>query len=99
MRFKTSTSLRARGVAEGCGRSLPPDGPDDATRRTGGATPVRLIFKKELQRRIGLTFPTVWRLMRAGLFPRARVIGGKTAWIEAEIDAFIAALPLRRYKE
>jgi prophage regulatory protein len=72
------------------------DGADDLTRRT--PPPVRLISKKELLRRVGLSFPTVWKMMKAGQFPRARVIGGKTAWIESEVDDFLAALPLRHYK-
>jgi hypothetical protein len=36
--------------------------------------------------------------MQLGRFPRARIIGGKSAWIESEISDFIATLPLRRYK-
>ena len=58
----------------------------------------KLIFKKELLRRVGLSFPTVWKLMREGRFPRARIIGGKSAWLESEIDEFVASLPLRPYK-
>jgi predicted DNA-binding transcriptional regulator AlpA len=36
--------------------------------------------------------------MRQGRFPAARVIGGKTFWIETEIDVYIDTLPFRRYK-
>jgi predicted DNA-binding transcriptional regulator AlpA len=79
-----------------CARSLPPDGPEgDAIRR---APPVRLIFKKELLQRVGLSFPTIWKMMREDRFPRARIIGGKSAWLENEIDGFLTELPLRRYK-
>ena len=33
-----------------------------------------------------------------GRFAHARIIGGKSAWIESEINNFLAGLPLRRYK-
>jgi predicted DNA-binding transcriptional regulator AlpA len=38
-------------------------------------------------------------MMQQGRFPRARVIGGKSVWIESEVDDFITALPLRQYKD
>jgi predicted DNA-binding transcriptional regulator AlpA len=68
----------------------------------GGATPplittteVRLVFKPEVCRRTGKTFPTLWKWMRQGKFPPARELGGKPAWVASEIDAFLAGLPLR----
>jgi predicted DNA-binding transcriptional regulator AlpA len=58
----------------------------------------RLIPKKELLQLVQLSFPTVWKMMIAGQFPRARQIGGKTVWLKSEIDQYLAALPLRPYK-
>lgn len=59
----------------------------------------RLLSKRELLDKVGLTYPSVWKLMRAGAFPRAVVIGGgKNAWLEHEVDAWIAALPRRQLK-
>jgi predicted DNA-binding transcriptional regulator AlpA len=58
----------------------------------------RLIFRPDVLDRVGVTYPTVWKMMRNGTFPRSRVIGGRTAWIEAEVEAWIAALPVRRLK-
>lgn len=60
--------------------------------------PNRLIYRPELLRRIGLCYPTVWRMMREGKFPRGRAVGARTAWLESEIDNWIAALPERRLK-
>ncbi len=60
--------------------------------------PNRLVYRPDLLRRIGLSYPTVWRMMREGKFPRGRVVGGKTAWLESEIDHWIAGLPERRLK-
>jgi predicted DNA-binding transcriptional regulator AlpA len=91
----TSASQGA-GVAAGCERRLPHNETDDA--RVVGSPPARLIFKPEVLHRVGLSFPTIWKLMQLGSFPRARIIGGKSAWIESEISDFIATLPLRRYK-
>ncbi len=63
------------------------------------ARPVSLIFKRELLKRVPLSFPTIWKMMREGRFPRARIIGGKSAWLESEIDQFLTDLPVRPYKE
>ena len=60
--------------------------------------PDRLVFKGELLERTGLSFPTIWKMMRDGEFPRARVVGGQSAWLNSEIDNWIAHLPRRRYK-
>jgi predicted DNA-binding transcriptional regulator AlpA len=37
-------------------------------------------------------------LMREGTFPRAKAVGGRTLWLESEVDAWIASLPPRRFK-
>ena len=62
------------------------------------AAPARLLSKPEVLDRVALTFPTVWKFMREGKFPRSRVLGGKTVWLESEIEAWINALPERAYK-
>jgi len=36
--------------------------------------------------------------MRAGTFPRSRIVGGRSMWRSDEIDAWMAALPIRRLK-
>jgi predicted DNA-binding transcriptional regulator AlpA len=59
---------------------------------------VRLISKAEVCDKVGRTFPTVWLWMRQGRFPRARDCGGRPAWLESDIDAWIAGLPPREYK-
>ena len=62
------------------------------------ANQVRLISKPEVLDRVGVTFPTIWKWMRDGTFPRSRVLGGKVGWIEFEVEAWIASLPVRRLK-
>ena len=65
---------------------------------TGPPSGRKVLFKRELLNRIPYTYPTVWRLMRADKFPRARKLYGRCVWYEDEIDAFLNGLPLREYK-
>jgi predicted DNA-binding transcriptional regulator AlpA len=58
----------------------------------------RLLDRKELTAKVNLTYPTIWKLMREGAFPRSVCIGGKTLWHEHEVDEYIARLPRRRLK-
>jgi predicted DNA-binding transcriptional regulator AlpA len=87
-----SDTRSSSGTAPGCGRNDQTIGPDV------GPLPIRLICKSELLKRVPLCFPTIWKMMQQNQFPRARVLGGKSVWIEGEVDDFLAALPLRRYK-
>jgi len=60
---------------------------------------LRLVYKPEVLDRTGLSYQTIWTLMRKGQFPRSReVSGGRTAWFAHEIDEWIASLPVRRLK-
>jgi predicted DNA-binding transcriptional regulator AlpA len=61
--------------------------------------PIRLISKRELLKRVPLSFPTIWKLIQQNRFPRAHVLGGKTVWIESEISNFLSDLPIREYKK
>ena len=92
-----ASSARDTAVTPGCGRSPPPASPDEQTIGVG-PPPIRLICKSELLKRVPLSFPTIWKMMQQNRFPRARVMGGKSVWIEGEVDDFLAALPLRHYK-
>jgi prophage regulatory protein len=53
--------------------------------------PVRLIRRPEVEKRVGLKRPTIYALMKQGKFPRQRKLTANcVAWVEAEIDAWIA---------
>lgn len=86
MASKTPTTLQGSGAA----------GSDHPIKSS--ARPRRLISKRQLLERFPLSFPTIWKMMCQGRFPRARIIGGKSVWFEDEIDAFLDTLPPRRYK-
>jgi len=66
------------------------------------APPVRLLNKAEVLSLTGVTFPTIWTWMRAGKFPRARIIGkgsnSKSVWRSDEVEQWLADLPVRRLK-
>jgi predicted DNA-binding transcriptional regulator AlpA len=60
--------------------------------------PPRLLDRHEVCVLAGASYPTVWQWMRAGTFPRSRIVGGKSMWLSTEIEAWMAALPVRRLK-
>jgi prophage regulatory protein len=54
----------------------------------------RLLDVKQVTGRTTLARNTIWELERAGNFPRRRQItANKVAWLESEIDAWIASRP------
>jgi predicted DNA-binding transcriptional regulator AlpA len=67
---------------------------DDIVVRPGA----RLLSKGDVLDKVGVTYPTIWKLMREGTFPRSVVVGGKVFWLEHEVDEYIAKLPRRRLK-
>jgi predicted DNA-binding transcriptional regulator AlpA len=70
-----------------------PELTDDAPSAGG-----RLLDKPQVCKIANVTYPTIWAWMRAGKFPRARIVGGKSMWLSTEIDAWLAALPERPLK-
>jgi predicted DNA-binding transcriptional regulator AlpA len=58
----------------------------------------RLLDKSEVCRIANVTFPTVWAWMRAGKFPRSRIVGGKSMWLSSEVEQWLAGLPVRPLK-
>ncbi|MBW2631261.1 MAG: AlpA family transcriptional regulator [Deltaproteobacteria bacterium] len=51
----------------------------------------RVIRKPELLSRVPLSDPTIWRLEKAGRFPKRLQLGGNSVgWIEEEIEAWLA---------
>lgn len=51
----------------------------------------RLIDRKEVERRTSLRKTSIWRLIRDGDFPKPIPLGGKSAWVEHEVESWIAA--------
>ena len=60
----------------------------------------RFIFKGEVLERVGgVSGVCLWRWMRDGKFPMAVEVGGRSAWLESEIDHWMLTRPLRKYKK
>ena len=70
--------------------ALPPlsDGNDDA---------MRLLYKPQVVELVGLSFVSLWEMIRRGQFPAPRQIGSRSAWLRGEIVAWLQALPKREY--
>lgn len=89
-------------------RAMPPqrrppmqclDGGDDgATQQQPTSAPSRIIYKPEVMRRCGVSYPTIWKWMIAGTFPRSFDVGGKTGWLESDVEAWILNRPRSRLK-
>jgi predicted DNA-binding transcriptional regulator AlpA len=58
----------------------------------------RLITKIEVMDRVGVCYPTIWAWMREGRFPRARGVGGRSMWLEREVQEWIRSQPVRILK-
>ncbi|MGY8683422.1 AlpA family phage regulatory protein [Bradyrhizobium sp. UFLA05-153] len=67
------------------------------TKSSKPSKPSRLIDRDEVLRRVPLEYSTIYRLMRANDFPQARIVGGRSAWLESEIEAWIANRPARGF--
>jgi predicted DNA-binding transcriptional regulator AlpA len=59
---------------------------------------LRLLDKAEVCAIANVTYPTLWAWMRHGRFPRSRICGGKSMWVSSEVEAWMAALPVRPLK-
>ena len=93
---ETSRTTTASGLVWTPPANPPIDDDDVETIRP----PLRLLSKKQVLDRVGVSFPTIWRWMLAGTFPRARAIGDlKSVWLESEAEAWINALPTRHLKD
>jgi predicted DNA-binding transcriptional regulator AlpA len=58
----------------------------------------RLLSKHEVLAVTGVSYVTIWNWMRAGRFPRSRIVMGKSMWLASEVDAWLAGLPVRPLK-
>jgi predicted DNA-binding transcriptional regulator AlpA len=59
---------------------------------------VRLIGKPEVCAIANATYPSIWSWMRAGKFPRSRIVNGRSMWRSDEVDAWLAGLQVRPLK-
>ena len=54
----------------------------------------RILRKPEVSRAVGLNHVTIWRLEKAGKFPRRLCLGGKAVgWRESDLAKWMEELP------
>lgn len=104
---KGKTSLIAPDLTDGNEQELaaanrPAREHDERSLHAARAPPARLgarlLSKREVLAIVGVSYPTLWSMMRAGTFPRSRVVGGKSMWLSTDIEAWLATLPVRKLK-
>jgi len=53
---------------------------------------MRVIRRSKIHQKTGLSITQIWRLEKAGLFPKKIKLGANSVgWLESEVDAWIAA--------
>jgi predicted DNA-binding transcriptional regulator AlpA len=67
------------------------------TKQTGA---IKLLSRDEVLARVPVSYVTIYHWMKAGTFPRSRLINGgpRVGWIESEIDAWVGAQPKQKLK-
>lgn len=64
------------------------------------STPHRpLISKPEMLDMVCMSYVTIWKLIKAGEFPRAIMIGGRTMWYLDEIQNWLANRPRQSFAQ
>ena len=59
----------------------------------------KIIRKPELMGRIQLSDPTIWRMEKAGRFPRRIQLGGNSVgWFEDEVDQWLSMKAAERFE-
>jgi prophage regulatory protein len=54
----------------------------------------RLMFQPQLKEIVPFSRTTIWRLEKAGKFPKRRKVSpGRVGWLASEIEAFLEQLP------
>jgi len=56
---------------------------------------IRVLRKKELREKTGISDTQIWRLEKAGQFPARRQISpGLVGWLENEVDEYLTSRPI-----
>jgi prophage regulatory protein len=56
-----------------------------------------MLSKSEVQKMVGLSGPTIWRMERKGEFPaRRQISANRVAWLDTEIEEWLRSRPTVR---
>ena len=53
----------------------------------------RLVYLDEVLVRVGVSYPTLQKEVRRGKLAPPRVLAGRIAWTDGEVEEFIGSLP------
>jgi predicted DNA-binding transcriptional regulator AlpA len=73
------------------------DGGDGEPQRPS-TEPIRFLSKADVVALCHVSFPTIWKWMRQGTFPKGREVGGKTCWRSDEIAHWQNNRPIAQVK-
>jgi predicted DNA-binding transcriptional regulator AlpA len=76
----------------------PPTDAQVARARIATRVPPLLYGRREIVAATGLSYPTLWLLMRRNAFPRGFIVGGLTKWRSRDIEKWLAELEPRPVK-
>jgi len=57
-----------------------------------------MLDKRQLRAKVPLSFPTIWKQVKAGKFPAPVMIANKCFWYLSEIDEHLLNLKRRTYR-
>jgi predicted DNA-binding transcriptional regulator AlpA len=66
--------------------------------------PTKLLSRHDVIAITGYTYPTIWKMMTEGRFPRSRIAGhstrhsSKSVWLSSEVEQWMRQLPRRPLK-
>jgi predicted DNA-binding transcriptional regulator AlpA len=63
-----------------------------------GREPIRFLSKTDVTTLCNVSYPTIWKWMQQGVFPKGKEIGGKTCWRSDEIAHWQNTRPDARVK-
>lgn len=56
----------------------------------------RIILLRELKKIVPVHEVTIWRLEKAGKFPKRLKVGNRAGWLESEVEGWIAEQAAKR---
>jgi len=62
-----------------------------------GNADLQLLYKPQVTELVGLSFVSLWEMIRRNEFPAPLIIGNRSAWTRGEIQAWLASRPRREY--
>ena len=59
----------------------------------------RFVYRPEMLDMVGLSYATIWNLIRRGEFPASHEVDDQVAWFEDELAEWMETRPIRQLKK